>query len=235
MRAVAIGNFDGVHTGHRVLLDRLKTEAATAGLAPAVVSFDPHPLKVIGSHVGSYKTLLTNGEKKEIITNLDIEYIDYPFTGDTSLMLPEVFFFQVLMQEIKAMVVVVGEGFRFGNGGSGNVVALNALAVRYGIKVFSVPHINMKNKCEKISTSVIKQLISQKKFKKAAEMLQYEYFVTIINGVVSEDKLIPPDGIYAVNILHNGKRYTEREARVENNVITTDFNTDDKGYRVIFI
>ncbi|MCL2704178.1 MAG: hypothetical protein FWE91_11320 [Defluviitaleaceae bacterium] len=204
--AVSIGNFDGLHTGHLRVLEVLRRVGEEAGQPPAVMSFYPHPLKILGS--AGYKTLLTREEKTELLAASGIDfYIEYPFDRETAQMTPWDFVRKVLRGKLNTGNVVVGEGWRFGAGASGNVTDLRKIGAECGITVTAVAHNGVEGLNDKISSSIIKGLLQKKDFTAVTEYLTREYFITIIKGKINPEKILPPDGGYAVKITAGGTTY----------------------------
>jgi len=132
---VAIGNFDGVHPGHRAVLDSAVTEAERRGLVPLVLTFHPHPAEVLGR--GTLPVLTTLERKTSLIlrANHRLVTIVEPFTEELSRWSPRQFAEEILMQRLEAKVVMVGENFRFGHDRSGDLDSLAALGSTFGFEV----------------------------------------------------------------------------------------------------
>lgn len=129
---VAIGNFDGVHLGHRAVLGRAAADAAALGLAPVLLTFDPHPSRVLGR--GALPVLTTLPRKIELLeryhTNLTV--VVEPFTLELAQLEPREFAEQLLAGTLGACVVIVGENFRFGRNRSGDLTTLVELGGKLG-------------------------------------------------------------------------------------------------------
>ncbi|HEV2893111.1 MAG TPA: riboflavin kinase, partial [Actinomycetota bacterium] len=136
---VTVGMFDGVHRGHRALLDRVAAEAATRGLPAAAVTFDRHPLAVL--RPGSEPPLLTTLDRKvELLGEAGMATVlVLEFTRELSEVTAEVFAAEVLFDALAARAVVVGENFRFGHKAAGDPALLAALGGPRGIEVVAVP------------------------------------------------------------------------------------------------
>jgi len=195
-RAVAIGTFDGVHRGHRRVIEA----ALAAGLRTTVVTFRPHPRTILGNRV----ELITTVERRlELISALGVdETLLLEFTLDLARLEPEEFAESVL-RRIGVDVVVAGPNFRFGRGASGDLELLG----RLGFDVRPVPF------AENISSSHIRQLLRAGEVVEAAQLLGRPAAVegTVVLGdqrggtlgfptanvAVEPDLLVPAYGIYA--------------------------------------
>lgn len=237
-RAVALGTFDGVHLGHRRVIEA----ALAAGLQAAVVTFDPHPRAALGNRVELISTL---GRRLELIESLGVtETLVLPFTPDLSLQTPEEFARNVL-EPMRARVVVAGANFRFGRGRSGDL----ALLAELGFDSRPVPLV------EGVSSSRIRQLAGTGEVDQAAKLLgrPVEVEGTVVAGdarggtlgfptanlAVPSDLLVPAFGIYAGEAL--GMRtatsigvnphYGGKERRVE--AFLLDYEGDLYGRRLV--
>jgi len=237
-RAVAIGTFDGVHLGHRRVIDA----ALAAGPTPTVVTFDPHPRTVLGNEV---KLIVPLRRRLELLAELGIEdVLVVEFTLDLAALDPEAFAEETL-RAIGAEVVVAGADFRFGRGRAGDLDLLR----RLGFDARAVPLL------EGVSSSQIRQLLRAGEIERAAHELgrppELEGIVVsgdarggtlgfpTANLRVDPHALVPAYGIYAgfaegtraaVSIGTN-PHYGGRERRVE--AFLLDFDGDLYGRRVV--
>jgi riboflavin kinase/FMN adenylyltransferase len=237
-RAVAIGTFDGVHLGHRRVLDA----AVAAGLAPTVVTFDPHPRIAFGYEV---ELLTTLGRRLELIGDAGIEdALVVEFDLDVARLEPEEFVAQVL-RPIGTEVVVAGADFRFGRGRAGDLEVLRQL----GLDARTVPLV------ENVSSSRIRDLLRGGEVERAAKLLGRppEVEGTVVAGDarggtlgfptanlrLEPDLLVPAYGIYAgaadghraaISIGTN-PHYGGAERRVEAHLL--DFEGDLYGRRLV--
>jgi riboflavin kinase/FMN adenylyltransferase len=237
-RSVAVGTFDGVHRGHR----RVIQAAQAAGLPTTVVTFDPHPRTALGNRV----ELLTTLERRlELLRELGVDdTLVVPFTSDLALKTPEEFAESVL-RPLGATVIAAGENFRFGRGRSGDLGTLDEL----GFDVRSVPIV------EGISSSRIRQLLAAGEIEGAAQLLGRppEVEGTVVAGdarggtlgyptanlAVPRDLLVPAYGIYAGRAGQNraavsigvNPHYGGEERRVE--AFLLDFEGDLYGRRLV--
>ncbi|HEV2902595.1 MAG TPA: bifunctional riboflavin kinase/FMN adenylyltransferase [Gaiellaceae bacterium] len=237
-RAVALGTFDGVHLGHRWVIDA----ALAAGPQAAVVTFDPHPRVALGNRVELISTL---ERRLELIESLGVtETLVVPFTPDLALRTPEEFA-RSFLEPVGARVVVAGANFRFGRGRSGDLALLGEL----GFDARPVPLV------EGVSSSRIRQLAGAGEVGRAAKLLgrPVEVEGTVVAGdarggtlgfptanlAVPADLLVPAFGIYAGEAL--GKRtatsigvnphYGGEERRIE--AFLLDYEGDLYGQRLV--
>lgn len=217
---VVLGNFDGIHKGHQKLFEVAKHEARERNLETVVFSFYPHPTWVIGNHPKAL--LMSRRDKKHMAEHLNMDVlIEYPFTKDFANISPEEFFKEILMEKLKACVVVVGSNYYFGKNKVGNPSYLKSLGRIYQIEVKIVEAVMRKD--QMISSSQIRRLITSGKIEAANEMLGHPYMVigkvvqgkqlgrTIgfptINLIADPDRVYPPNGVYATKIKVYSKTY----------------------------
>lgn len=220
---VALGNFDGVHVGHQAVLRSAVREAKKRAAKVVAATFDPHPQAVL--HPGSESRLLTTLDlRREALMMYGAdEMYAIRFDEELSRKSPEEFVRDVLVGDIGAEVVVVGENFRFGYRASGDVKDLERLMRSAGGKVYAVP-LRAVNEEEEISSTRIRAMISTGDVRAAAGLLGRPY---VIRGeVVEGDRrgrtigfptanvlpdpavVVPARGVYAGLAQVDGERYT---------------------------
>jgi riboflavin kinase / FMN adenylyltransferase len=136
---VAIGNFDGVHVGHRAVISDVAREAHRLGLAPLVLTFFPHPTEVLGR---AKLAILTTLERKlELIRRIDprVRVVVEPFTLELAKKSPEEFARELIVERLGARVVIVGENFRFGHKRAGDLSTLRELGEKLGFQARALP------------------------------------------------------------------------------------------------
>jgi riboflavin kinase / FMN adenylyltransferase len=237
-RAVAIGTFDGVHLGHRRVIEA----ALAAGPQATVLTFDPHPRIALGNRVELISTLQ---RRLELIEALGVEEtLVVPFTPDLALVTPEEFA-RSFLEPLGARVVVAGANFRFGRGRAGDLELLSGL----GFDARPVPLV------DGVSSSRVRQLVGAGEIVRAAQLLgrPVEVEGTVVAGdarggtlgfptanlAVAADLLVPPFGIYAGEALEHraatsigvNPHYGGEERRVE--AFLLDYEGDLYGRRLI--
>jgi riboflavin kinase/FMN adenylyltransferase len=136
---VLIGNFDGVHLGHRAVLETSSAQARTRGLATVALTFDPHPSVVLGR--GGEPVLTTLERKVELLGRIcpELTVVVEPFTRELAALEPTEFAERVLARALAARVVVVGKNFRFGRARTGDLATLEALGQALGFEARAEP------------------------------------------------------------------------------------------------
>jgi riboflavin kinase/FMN adenylyltransferase len=255
---VTVGMFDGVHRGHRALLDRLAAEAAARDMPTAAVTFDRHPLAVL--RPGSEPPLLTTLDRKvELLGEAGMAVVlVLEFTRELSEVPAEAFAAEVLFDALAARAVVVGENFRFGHKAAGDPALLNELGRPRGIEVVAVPLHAQGDQV--VSSTRIRAELAEGDVAAAAASLGRPYAVEGVvvvgdrrggpllgvptaNLDVPDGIALPADGVYAghltdeldgverpaaVSVGTNPQFGTDR--RVEAHVL--DFDGDLYGHRV---
>ncbi len=215
--AVTLGKFDGFHLGHQELLNDVIN---AAGLKSVVFTFDLNPHNLFSEK--ETKLIDTNEERSRSLAKSDLDYlIDYPFTRETADTEPEDFVKNVLVGHLDAKRITVGEDFRFGKGGHGDVALLQELSVLYGFRVKVFDKLVMDG--DTVSSTRIRTLIEEGKMEEANRLLGRPYNVTgeiihgnnlghtvgmpTINQRPAPEKILPPFGVYVSDIYLDGKKY----------------------------
>ena len=171
--AVTIGNFDGVHYGHRQILRRVRAIAAEHGWKPSVLTFDPHPTR--GVAPSRTPPLLTSPERRAALMESEgIEQVlILPFTPELAQWGPEAFVKRLLVDAMQARAVLVGDNFRFGHKAAGNVAVLAELGARLGFTTEVVPAVSCRGRL--VSSSAVRELIRSGNVSLAARFLLKPY------------------------------------------------------------
>jgi riboflavin kinase/FMN adenylyltransferase len=208
--AVAIGNFDGVHRGHRALLDEARARAARQGGTSAVLTFTPHPARLFAP-AKAPPLIMSLGRRLELCAEAGIETaIVESFTPAFAAIEAGDFVRRVLAQDLAAREVVVGYDFSFGRGRAGNVTQLGALGAELGIGVAVIPPVTVDGlPC---SSTRIRELGAAGDVRRAAALLgrPLELEGRVVRGaargqalgfptanLAPEGELVPKIGIYA--------------------------------------
>jgi riboflavin kinase / FMN adenylyltransferase len=167
--ALAIGNFDGVHLGHRALLAETKRQASAKGLATAVLTFHPHPTVVVAPE-RTPELISTLEQRLQLLSDAGAtEILVLPFTREVAELEPRDFISQILCDSLKTQAVVVGENFRFGHKQAGTAESLKALGEELGFASQFVQPVSWRG--ELISSSAIRRYISLGNVSRAARLL----------------------------------------------------------------
>ncbi len=166
---VTIGNFDGMHIGHRQIMRRVVALADMRGAIPVVLTFDPHPARVLAPERAP-KLLMTIDQRLRAMREEGIEAVLLlPFSLDFARLTPEEFAREILARTLSARVVLVGDDFRFGYKQAGNVETLRALGERLGFEVEAISGIGRRG--ERVSSSVIRKLVGAGAVSRACRLL----------------------------------------------------------------
>lgn len=210
---VTLGNFDGVHLGHQRIFEQVKAEALKRGGESVVITFEPHPLKILSPE--NCPPLLTPFNKKMMFlesTGVD-KVLCLRFTSAFAELSPLVFVKSILVEKIGAQGVFVGYNYRFGKGKSGDADSLKRICAQFGIEVKVVEALTVDDTI--VSSSKIRELIREGEVKKASALLGRDY--PVIGRVISgtqrghalgfptanlemAEELYPKPGVYAVRV-----------------------------------
>lgn len=217
---VVLGNFDGVHKGHQRLLHEAKQQARDKHLLAIALSFYPHPTWVLGNNPKPLVMSRQDRKHQMKIEGMDV-FIEYPFTIEFSHISPEVFFKNVLLKELHAKVVVVGSNYFFGKNKIGNAEYMQELGQKYNVEILVVD--TVKKDGQIISSTHIRQLISEGKMEQAESFLGHPYIVigTVVHGkklgrtigfptinmIAEPSRIHPPNGVYATTVKVYNQEY----------------------------
>lgn len=218
---VTLGNFDGLHKGHRTLINLAKEYAQKGGMKSVVFTFNPHPMLYFNNRELN-KLIMSREEKLYAVERLGVDiFIEYPFEEIHSLS-PEEFAVELLFKKLKAKVVIVGDNFRFGAKHVGTPAMLKQFGDEYDVKVIAVDDILMDG--DTVSSTRVRKCLVDRDVPMANRLLTEPYFMigTVIKGkelgrkigfptvniVADPYKLFPPNGVYATRTDYNGKIYS---------------------------
>jgi riboflavin kinase/FMN adenylyltransferase len=190
--ALTIGNFDGVHIGHKRLIERVLHFARERDMTPALLTFDPHPARVLAPDRAP-RLLTTLEQRIKLIHAEGIEHIEVlPFTTATAQLTAEEFIKEIVVGKLSARAVVVGHNFRFGNKAAGNVAMLRDLGHTYGFETDEVGAVMWRGAT--ISSSAIRIGVQNGEVSRACRMLGRSYALEgeVVHGHgVGSKKTVP--------------------------------------------
>lgn len=217
--AVTLGKFDGLHRGHRKLLDQVFRFRAQ-GLKAAVFTFGTPPAELTK---GRPQTLITtNRERMENLRAAGVDYlVEFPFDMETASMEPEAFVRDILVGRMRAEAIITGTDFCFGHGRRGNVKLLEELAGRYGYTQCTVEKATDGQRV--ISSTYVREMLDHGNMEKANQLLGYDYFIEgivvhgrrlgttlgfpTVNLVPPVEKHLPRFGVYMSRVAMDGRVY----------------------------
>lgn len=205
---VTLGSYDGVHTGHRVLLERAKDKARETGGESVVVTFSPHPRQVL-PRGGEIKLLNTLREKIHLLDEAGMDnLVVLPFSEEFAGMGPREFIRDIMVGRIGMKWLVIGFDHHFGRGQEGDFDALDNMKEEFGFGIDRIPKHAMDE--NKVSSSVVRKMIAAGDMDRAAVYLSRGYILIgeLHDGIITPEdaaKLLPPPGNYSVTVSRGGK------------------------------
>lgn len=217
--AVCIGMFDGVHRGHQALISVGRAVADRRQEELTALTFDPHPLYILNPEIAP-PMITSLPQRTRLLKHFGIDHVVVKaFTQAFSELSSAQFFEEILIGELQATAVIVGENFTFGHRASGTLDTLRSLAQHHGLEVHGV---GLTGDVEPISSTRIRALIQGGEVESATELLGHGFSLT--GTVVAGDRrgrelgyptvnlqwdpelILPSDGVYAGFVLHGGER-----------------------------
>lgn len=256
MSVVTVGNFDGVHKGHRLLINTAVSEAEKLGCGTVVLTFEKHPKSYFSGK--EMKVICTNASKVSMLKSLGVSKTEFLDFGKFSSMSGDCFL-KYLKDRYSLSVFVAGEDFRFGKNAAYGVDFLKERSEDYGFAVKIIPF----EKENKISSSDIRVLIENGNVEKAGDYLGYRYFISseissgkslgrtlgfpTVNIFPDENLVLPKFGVYATDIILGNERYSavsnvgvrptvESDGRpnVETYILNRDISVSEKSAEIVF-
>ncbi len=256
-----IGNFDGVHLGHRHIFAKIVAEAARKGCKAVVITFEPHPKMILHPEIRPFYLITSLEEKIERIAETGVDaLILIPFTREFSKTTAKDFICSILWEKLRIRKLFIGHDYTFGKGKEGNEAYLAAFGERLGFEVEVIGAFRTGD--EIISSTLTRNTILKGDVRKAATFLGRPYSLSglVIEGhrrgrnlgfptanVKPDKDLLPARGIYAVRVKWAGKLFggvlnigfnpTFSDAALSVEVYLFDFNDDIYGERleILFI
>jgi riboflavin kinase / FMN adenylyltransferase len=257
---VTIGNFDGVHLGHREIFRRVKHAAAELEGVSVAITFRPHPLKVLVPD-RNFKLITTYAEKESLIEASGIDYlISIPFSREFAKIPARDFVHDILVRRMGVRKIIIGYDYAFGRNREGDVDLLRRLGAEYGFAVEMLEPIG--NGETPYSSSIIRSMIEDGDVGAVVPLLGRYFSVggPVVHGlhrgkslgfptanVDPEEELLPKPGVYAVKVKYAGAMYkgacnigfnpTFRNGKLSVEVHVLDFDGDLYGrdLRVYFV
>ena len=220
---ITIGTFDGVHLGHRQIIDNLKEEAVKAKGESVIITFHPHPRKVVSSVIMGVRLINTLDERIELLEKTGIAHlVIVPFTDYFARQTAEEYIQDFLVEKFKPHTIIIGYDHRFGKERSGDYKMMEAKAPVYNYKLKEIPE-HVLNTI-KVSSTNIRNAILHSNIEEANNFLGYNFFFTgeVFHGdkigrtigyptanlkSTDDEKIALGDGIYAVYAVVEGKTY----------------------------
>jgi riboflavin kinase/FMN adenylyltransferase len=213
---ITIGTFDGVHLGHQQIIKQLEAEALQIGGETVIITFHPHPRKVVFEGKREIKILTTLDEKIELLGDKGVDHLVVcPFNELFSNQTATEYVENFLVKKFKPHTVIIGYDHRFGKDRAGNYQLLEELGLKYNYRVKEIPQ-HVINEVT-ISSTKVREALFNGDVDTANKLLGYDYFFegTVVEGkrigrrigyrtanvlVEDEEKLVPGYGVYAVEV-----------------------------------
>lgn len=262
---VTIGTFDGVHLGHQKILQRLQELKEQTGLKTIVLTFEPHPRKVLFPEQKDLKLITLIDEKLELLDRYGVDVtVVYPFSKQFAQQSSEDYIENILRKELNVKHLVIGYDHKFGKDRKGDINTLKQYAEIH--KTFLVEEISAKDIDNiAVSSSKIRKALEEGNMELANESLGHSFFINaqVIRGkqlgrelgyptanlkIAGEEKIIPKTGVYFVEVIFEEKKYfgmmsvgvnptTDNDNNLKLEVYMFDFNQDiyEKTIQVNFL
>lgn len=256
---LTIGTFDGVHLGHQKILKKLNEIRQRTGLNSVILTFDPHPRKVLFPDQTDLKLITTTDEKLALLKQNGVDVaVVYPFSKAFSQLNAQSYIQDILVKSLKVKHIIIGYDHKFGNNRDGDINTLKEYANQYGYSVDEISAQDIDN--INISSSKIRHALDHGDVELANRYLGYEFFMEglVIKGkqlgrklgyptanlkIEDPDKMIPAIGVYFVGVKVDNMPYfgmlsigknpttdTDGKLKVEVNIF--DFDRDIYGTNI---
>lgn len=252
---ITIGTFDGVHTGHQYILQQLQEAADACHGETVIITFDPHPREVLAPQNKPVHLLTTLDEKIRLLEKWGIHHlVVVPFTKAFSELSATAYLEDFLISTFRPHTIIIGYDHRFGHNREGGLELLEAEQQKFGFRLLEIPQQVVHDLT--VSSTKIRNSLQEGAILLANELLGYPYFINgkVVHGdkmgrqlgfptanisLHDSRKLIPAQGVYAVNVTVAGKEwkgalnigtrptFNGSELRIE--VYILDFNEEIYG------
>jgi riboflavin kinase/FMN adenylyltransferase len=247
---VTIGTFDGVHMGHRQVIQKLKEEAASISGETVIVTFHPHPRKIVSSAILGIRLINTLDERIELLEQLGIDHlVVVPFTELFANQPAEDYIKDFLVARFRPHTIIIGYDHRFGRDRQGDYLLLEQRASVYNYRLQEIPKHILDN--ISISSTNIREDILHNRIETANKLLGYEFFFSgqVVHGdklgrqlgyptanlrILDDEKITPGNGIYAVYAAINKQGAAAKENQRYKGMMSIGFRpTVDGKKRVV--
>ncbi|MBN1782098.1 bifunctional riboflavin kinase/FAD synthetase [bacterium] len=225
---LTVGTFDGVHLGHQALLRSLLATSGQFRARSVVITFDPHPMHVLGTGKGTMKLLSTSREKIELFRSYGVSRVlIMPFTESLAQMEADAFIRDILLKKIGCLGLIMGFNNTLGKDQKGDMPFLEKMGERHHFFVHQVSPVKIDSVA--VSSTAVRNALNRGDAEQARRLLGRPYSVEgdIVHGMkvgrrlgfptanirISEDKLVPRDGVYAVLVLYK-RHYLQGVANI---------------------
>lgn len=229
---VTVGKFDGVHLGHRAVVDRLRAEADARGLSAVALTFDRNPLALLAPERAP-ASLVSPAQRAELLLGAGVDaVVELPFDRAFSSQSPDEFVDRVLVELLRARAVLAGADFRFGHRGAGTVPVLRELGGPRGIEVIEIGDVAAEGG-RRLSSSLLRDLLDEGRVREVSSLLGREPSVRgkVVHGFhrgrdlgyptanLSPDHggYLPSDGVYATLVAVDGGEPVPAATSIGNN------------------
>jgi len=222
--AAAIGKFDGIHIGHRRLLDEILSRKRD-GCAACVFTFDPSPAAFFGAQSqkeGTFLALNTREEKRLLFERMGVDIlIEFPLDATTAAIPPMTFVVEILARQMNVCFLAAGQDLSFGAEGAGNAALLQKLGPELGFEFTTIDKVCLDG--QKVSSTLVRSQVERGNMEMAERLLGMPYLIAgrvekgngightlgfpTINVLPGEGKLLPPRGVYRSQVRWRGKMY----------------------------
>ncbi len=261
---VTIGTFDGVHVGHQKILQRLKELKEKTGFKTVVLTFEPHPRKVLFPEQQDLKLITLINEKLELLDKYGVDVtVVYPFSTDFSQLDSELYVKEILIRQLNVKHLVIGYDHKFGKNRKGDIATLREFSSAHQ---FSIEEISARDIDHiAVSSSRIRKAVEEGNLELASGFLGHNFF---LNGHVTKgkqlgrtigyptaniqvdgpEKIIPAIGVYFVSVVVDGNSYkgmmsigynpttdTDMKVKLEVNIFDFDQDIYGKPLKLIFL
>jgi len=219
---LAIGNFDGIHLGHKVIISKLIEDAKKNDKPSAILSFNPHPRQFFARQPDQYQ-IISEKNKQNILERLGVDYyFSLSFDESIANLSPSEFIEKIIINKLKINKLVVGYDFRFGKNRKGDTILLKDYSSIHGFLLEVIDPIKEDNGKEIYSSSAIRAAIGSGNIETANLMLGYKWIMegTVIHGdkkaremnfptanLLPHEQVYPAKGVYAVQTFINDQQY----------------------------